>query len=277
MEDGQPIEHNMISRAIENAQSRVEGHNFEIRKTLIEYDDVMNQQREVIYRQRREALDGKSLKATIEDMIRTKAEEIADTFAEDRLPAEEWDLKGLKAAAYKQFNFRLNMDDPESLEGMDGNGLAELINEAAVKIYDQRESVVGADEFRHLERVVMLQTVDNLWKDHLLSMDHLKEGIGLRGYAQQNPLIVYKKEGYDMFQDMINRVQEETIGILYRIQIAEPEKIEEIRQPDEQQMFFSGGDEPEKKKPVKRTAKKIGRNAPCPCGSGKKYKKCCGK
>ena len=277
MEDGQPIEHNMISRAIENAQSRVEGHNFEIRKTLIEYDDVMNQQREVIYRQRREALDGKSLKSTIEDMIRTKAEDIADTFADERLPAEEWDLKALEAAVYKQFNFRLNIEDPENLDGMDRDALADLINEAAVKVYDQRESVIGSDEFRHLERVVMLQTVDNLWKDHLLSMDHLKEGIGLRGYAQQNPLIVYKKEGYDMFQDMIDRVQEETIGILFRIQIAEPEKIEEMRKPEEQQMFFSGGDEPEKKKPVKRSAKKVGRNAPCPCGSGKKYKKCCGR
>jgi preprotein translocase subunit SecA len=277
MEDGQPIEHNMISRAIENAQSRVEGHNFEIRKTLIEYDDVMNQQREVIYRQRREALDGKSLKSTIEDMIREKAENIADAFADERLPAEEWDLKALEAAVYKQFNFRLNIEDPENLDGMDRDALADVINEAAVKVYDQRESVIGSDEFRHLERVVMLQTVDNLWKDHLLSMDHLKEGIGLRGYAQQNPLIVYKKEGYDMFQDMIDRVQEETIGILFRIQIAEPEKIEEMRKPEEQQMFFSGGDEPEKKKPVKRSAKKVGRNAPCPCGSGKKYKKCCGR
>jgi preprotein translocase subunit SecA len=277
MEDGQPIEHNMISRAIENAQSRVEGHNFEIRKTLIEYDDVMNQQREVIYRQRREALDGKSLKTTVLEMIRDKAEQIADTFAQDRLPAEEWDLKGLEDAVYKQFNFRLNINGLQDQDGMNRSALADLINEAAVKIYDQRESVIGEEEFRHVERMVMLQTVDNLWKDHLLSMDHLKEGIGLRGYAQQNPLIVYKKEGYDMFQDMIDRVQEETIGILYRIQIAEPEKIEEIRKPDEQQMFFSGGDEPQKKKPVQRTAKKIGRNAPCPCGSGKKYKKCCGR
>ena len=122
----------------------------------------------------------------------------------------------------------------------------------------------------------MLQTVDNLWKDHLLSMDHLKEGIGLRGYAQQNPLIVYKKEGYEMFQEMIDRIKEETLGILYRIQIAEPKKMEEYRQPKQQQLTFSGGGEGEKKKPATRSAKKIGRNAPCPCGSGKKFKKCCG-
>ncbi|UCE57095.1 MAG: preprotein translocase subunit SecA [Desulfobacterales bacterium] len=277
MDEGEPIEHNMISRAIENAQSRVEGHNFEIRKTLLEYDDVMNQQREVIYRQRREALDGKSLKSSILEMIRDKAGDIADAFADEKYPPEEWDWKGLRTAVYKQFNIRLNAFDQDTLNDLTGGTLAELIFDAVSEVYDEREAAIGPDEFRHLERVVMLQTVDNLWKDHLLSMDHLKEGIGLRGYAQQNPLIVYKKEGYEMFQDMIERVKEEALGILFRIQIAEPKKIEEFRQPRQQRLIFSGGDEPEKKKPVKRASKKIGRNAPCPCGSGKKYKKCCGR
>ena len=277
MEEGEPIEHNMISRAIENAQSKVEGHNFDIRKQLLEYDDVMNQQREVIYRQRREALSGKDLKTEIQEMIRDKAEEIADTFAGDKPHAEEWDLKELRDVVYKQFNFRLNGFDEQTLDGLNRDGLAEIIFEEAGKIYLDREAAVGSEEFRHLERLVMLQTVDNLWKDHLLSMDHLKEGIGLRGYAQQNPLIVYKKEGYELFQDMIGRIKEETLGILYRIQIAEPKKIDDYRQPRQQQLAFSGGGEPEQKKPAKRSAKKIGRNAPCPCGSGKKYKKCCGK
>jgi preprotein translocase subunit SecA len=277
MEEGEPIEHNMISRAIENAQSKVEGHNFDIRKQLIEYDDVMNQQREVIYRQRREALSGKDLKAEIQEMIRDKAENIADSFAGDNPHAEEWDLKELRDVVYKQFNFRLNGFDEHTLDGLNRDGLAEIIYEEAGKIYQDREVAVGSEEFRHLERLVMLQTVDNLWKDHLLSMDHLKEGIGLRGYAQQNPLIVYKKEGYELFQDMIDRVKEETLGILYRIQIAEPEKIDDYRQPKQQQLAFSGGGESQQKKPAKRSAKKIGRNAPCPCGSGKKYKKCCGK
>jgi len=277
MDEGEPIEHNMISRAIENAQSKVEGHNFEIRKTLLEYDDVMNQQREVIYRQRREALNGKSLKPSILEMIRDKAEEIAGAFADEKLVPQEWDWKGLNAAVYKQFNISLNTFDQDTLDELDRDALAERVFETVSQLYDEREAVIGPDEFRHLERVVMLQTVDNLWKDHLLSMDHLKEGIGLRGYAQQNPLIVYKKEGYEMFQDMIERVKEETLGILFRIQIAEPKKIEEIRQPRQQSLFFSGGDEPETKKPVKRASKKIGRNAPCPCGSGKKYKKCCGR
>jgi preprotein translocase subunit SecA len=277
MEEGEPIEHNMISRAIENAQSKVEGHNFDIRKQLLEYDDVMNQQREVIYRQRREALSGKDLKAEIQEMIRDKAEEIADSFAGDNPHPEEWDLKELRDVVYKQFNFRLNGFDEQTLDGLNRDGLAELIYEEAGNIYQQREAAVGSEEFRQLERLVMLQTVDNLWKDHLLSMDHLKEGIGLRGYAQQNPLIVYKKEGYELFQDMIDRVKEETLGILYRIQIAEPEKIDDFRQPKQQQLAFSGGGEPAQKKPAKRSAKKIGRNAPCPCGSGKKYKKCCGR
>ena len=277
MEEGEPIEHNLISKAIENAQSRVEGHNFDIRKQLIEYDDVMNQQREVIYRQRREALAGKSLKPSILEMIREKAEEIAAVFAEDRVPADEWDLKGLKAAVYKQFNFRLPDFDAETSDGLNRDGLAELIYENAARLYDQREAAVGEEDFRQLERVVMLQTVDNLWKDHLLSMDHLKEGIGLRGYAQQDPLVIYKKEGYEMFQEMIHRIKEETLGILFRIQIAEPEKIETIRKPPEQQMVFSAGGDGEKQKPTKRASKKIGRNDPCPCGSGKKYKKCCGR
>ena len=277
MEEGEPIEHNMISRAIENAQAKVEGHNFDIRKQLIEYDDVMNQQREVIYRQRREALAGKSLKDSILEMIRDKAEEIADATAGNDAHAEEWDVKEIRDAVYKQFNFRLNSFNQETLDGLNRDGLAQLIFEAAENIYEERETVIGSDETRQLERVVMLQTVDSLWKDHLLSMDHLKEGIGLRGYAQQNPLIVYKKEGYELFQDMINRIQEETLGILYRIQIAEPERIDDLRQPRQQEMVFSGGGESVKKKPQTRSAGKVGRNAPCPCGSGKKYKKCCGR
>ena len=277
MPDGEPIEHNMISRAIENAQARVEGHNFEIRKQLLEYDDVMNQQREVIYRQRREALDGKSLKPSIVEMIREKADEIADVFADEKTSAEEWDLKGIRDAVFKQFNFRLNSFDTETLEDLERDGLTDVIFEAASKVYDQRETAIGSEDFRQLERVVMLQTVDNLWKDHLLSMDHLKEGIGLRGYAQQNPLIVYKKEGFEMFNDMISRVKDETLGILFRIQIEEPKKIDDLRQPKEQKLAFSGGGEPEKPKTAQRKSKKVGRNAPCPCGSGKKYKKCCGR
>jgi preprotein translocase subunit SecA len=237
----------------------------------------MNQQREVIYRQRREILIGKDLKASIIEMIADKSEEIAASVAAEGIPAEEWDFKAIADAVFKQFNFRVETPDEDTLDGLTQEGLAELINESALKVYEEREAAIGSDEFRYLERIVMLQTLDSLWKDHLLSMDHLKEGIGLRGYAQQNPLLVYKKEGFDMFSDMIARAQEETLGILYRIQIAEPENIEEFGKPQEQPFSYSGSDAPEKKKPEKRASKKIGRNAPCPCGSGKKYKKCCGR
>ena len=277
MEEGEPIEHNLISKAIENAQAKVEGHNFDIRKQLIEYDDVMNQQREVIYRQRREALTGKSLKSSIVDMICEKAEDIADIFADEKALPEEWDINGLNEAVFKQFNFRLGRIDEDTLEGLTGEGLAQLISDAAIKVYDEKEAEIEAENIRNLERVVMLQTVDNLWKDHLLSMDHLKEGIGLRGYAQQNPLIIYKKEGFEMFQDMISRIKEEIVGVLFRVQIAEPEKIGNLRRSAEQNLVFSSADDIERKKPVRRTQKKIGRNDPCPCGSGKKYKKCCGR
>ena len=277
MQEGEPIEHGLISRAIENAQAKVEGHNFDIRKHLLEYDDVMNQQREVIYKQRREALDGKNLKETIEDIIFDKASGIAEAFADEKTLPEEWDFKGIDEAVFKQFNLRIGKPDEDTLDGLTSEGLAQMIYEAAIAAYHEKETLIGPDEFRNLERYILLQTVDQLWKDHLLSMDHLKEGIGLRGYAQQNPLLVYKKEGFEMFQDMISRVQEETLSILYRIQLAEPEDLEKLHKPEEPPLVFSGGDmAPPKKKPATRSDKKVGRNAPCPCGSGKKFKKCCG-
>ncbi len=278
MEDGEPIEHNLISRAIENAQSKVEGHNFDIRKHLLEYDDVMNQQREVIYRQRRDLLMGEDIHDTIEDMINEKAEEIAADFADERVLPEDWDMKGLSDAVFKQYNFRLAPFDKDTLDGLNEEGLAQEIVDQAMATYAQREKVIGLDTLRHLERVVMLQTVDNLWKDHLLSMDHLKEGIGLRGYAQQNPLLVYKKEGFELFQDLIERIKEETIAIMFRIQLAEPQSLKEMQKEQNQNLVFSGSDgQPAKKQPQRRADKKVGRNDPCPCGSGKKYKKCCGK
>jgi len=198
LEEGEPIEHNLISKAIENAQAKVEGHNFDIRKQLLEYDDVMNQQREVIYRQRREALRGSDLRSSFMDMIYEKAEEIAHEFADESVLPEDWDLKGLSKAVFKQFNFGLDSFDSDTLDGLTTERLAQLIYDSALKVYDEKEAAIGTEDFRHLERIIMLQTVDSLWKDHLFSMDHLKEGIGLRGYAQQNPLIVYKKEGFDM-------------------------------------------------------------------------------
>ncbi|MFZ7126331.1 MAG: preprotein translocase subunit SecA [Desulfobacterales bacterium] len=276
LEEGEPIEHKLISRAIENAQSKVEGRNFEIRKQLLEYDDVMNQQREVIYRQRREALFGGDLKEAVQDMIGELAEGIASTHADEKLHPEEWDFKAIQEAVFKQFNFRIKRPEADAMDALTPESLADYITDAALEIYAEREERIGSRDMRALERIVMLQTVDTLWKDHLLSMDHLKEGIGLRGYAQQNPLLVYKKEGFELFQDLIHRIREETTALLYRVQIAEPESLEDFRKPKEQNLVFSGGDAGVKKKPVKKE-KKVGRNAPCPCGSGKKFKHCCGR
>jgi len=279
MEEGEPIENALISRAIENAQAKVEGHNFEIRKQLLEYDDVMNQQREVIYQQRREALTGENLKPAIDAIIGEMAAQMASDCVDERLPADEWDWKTLEERIRKQFNFDLPSPDADTLDGLNTDGLAQYIEDAALAVYQEREKTIGSDNMRTLERHIMLMTVDNLWKDHLLSMDHLKEGIGLRGYAQQNPLIVYKKEGFEMFQDMVERIKEEAVGILYRVQLAESEDVEQLQRPREQPLVFSGGGDgpPPKKKPVRKAQKKIGRNAPCPCGSGKKYKHCCGR
>jgi preprotein translocase subunit SecA len=277
LEDGEPIEHNLISRAIENAQTKVEGHNFDIRKHLLEYDDVMNQQREVIYRQRRDLLRGENIHDTILEMISEKADAIAAIYADDRISPADWDFKALTDAVYKQFNFRLAEFDTDTMDGLSQEGLAQEIYDQAIAAHAEREKQFGPDTMRHLERLIMLQTVDTLWKDHLLSMDHLKEGIGLRGYAQQNPLLVYKKEGFELFQNLIERIKEETLSLLLRVQLAEPESLEQIRKPQEKELIFSGsGNAAHKKAPVRREIKKVGRNDPCPCGSGKKYKKCCG-
>ena len=278
LEKGEPIEHGLISRAIENAQSKVEGHNFDIRKHLLEYDDVMNQQREVIYRQRRDLLSGDDIHEAVQDMVNDKAEEIASEFADERILPEDWDFKGMSDAVFKQFNYRLKPFDKDLLDGLNQEGLAQEIYDQAMAFYADREKMIGHDTMRHLERIVMLQTVDNLWKDHLLSMDHLKEGIGLRGYAQQDPLIVYKKEGFDLFQDLIERIKQETLAILFRIQLAEPQSLQDMQRAQDQELVYSGGEStPAKKQPKRREEKKIGRNDPCPCGSGKKYKKCCGR
>ncbi|MFH1154242.1 MAG: preprotein translocase subunit SecA [Pseudomonadota bacterium] len=275
IEEGEPIEHALISRAIENAQSKVEGHNFEIRKQLIEYDDVMNQQREVIYRQRREALLNEDLSPVIMDMLEERAWQIVAEVEEDKIPVRDWNLDALNEAVIRQFNLNPNLKTslPDS---MTREELVQIIIDAAKKRYADKEQVVGATEMRQLERYVMLQTVDTLWKDHLLNMDHLKEGIGLRGYAQQNPLIIYKKEGYEMFQGLVERIHEETLGILFRIQLARADDLEAMERREQKNLSFSHSDSSAMRTPIKRAESKVGRNDPCSCGSGKKFKKCCG-
>ena len=276
IEEGQPIEHNLISKAIENAQKKVEGQNFDIRKHLLEYDDVMNKQREVIYEQRRSALKGEELWSNIDDILEEVIDDILDEYVDEKLHQEEWNLKGLDERVYKQFSLKLNFSelnrDDLSIETVK----EKIVSGVRTLLHDKKKDF-GEDITDYLMKVIMLQSIDTHWKDHLLAMDHLKEGIGLRGYGQKDPKREYQMEGYNMFTDMIYRIKEDTLEKLSMVQIQKEEEIEQIHRPSTNNYVFSHGDAAGVSKTIKRESKKIGRNAPCPCGSGKKYKKCCGK
>ena len=276
MEEGHPIEHGLISRAIENAQKKVEGQNFNIRKQLIEYDDVMNQQREIIYEQRRQALEEEDLQPVIMDMIEDIVDDLVENHTREETHPEEWDLRGLEEAFLSQFSMTLSFEG-NALEDFTQEGIREFLLEKARNGYSQKEEEWGPEIARDMERLVTLQTVDQRWREHLLAMDHLKEGIGLRGYAQQNPLIEYKREGLEMFQEMVEQIKGEILQMLFRIQVATQEETEHLQEAQQQPLLLSHGESAagSKRKPARRSAK-VGRNQPCPCGSGKKYKKCCG-
>ncbi len=275
MAEDEPIEHRLISKAIENAQSRVEDHNFSIRKNIIEYDDVMNQQREIIYRQRREALQGGTLKPAVFDMIEDMLDAIIEDYTAEKTYAEDWNLDGLNTETLRIFGLQPNLT-VESLEDTAREALREELLELVQKRYEAREQEFSEPIMRDLENYILLQTVDALWKDHLLNMDYLKEGIGLRSYGQQDPLVAYKREGHEMFQQMIDRVKEETLQKLFHIQIQREEQLQEMRAEQEDQPMFYGPPEGSPKQQAVRKDGKVGRNDPCPCGSGKKYKKCHG-
>ncbi len=277
MEEGHPIEHGLISRAIENAQKKVEGQNFNIRKQLIEYDDVMNQQREIIYEQRRQALEEEDLQPVIMDMIEDIVDDLVENHTQEETPPEEWDLRGLQEAFLTQFSMALSFEG-NAAEDFTQEGIREFLLEKARNGYSQKEEEWGPEIARDMERLVTLQTVDQRWREHLLAMDHLKEGIGLRGYAQQDPLIEYKREGLEMFQEMVEQIKGEILQMLFRIQVATQEETEHLQEAQQQPLLLSHGESAagSKRKPARRSAK-VGRNQPCPCGSGKKYKKCCGR
>jgi preprotein translocase subunit SecA len=277
MEEGQPIEHNLISKAIENAQKKVEGQNFEIRKHLLEYDDVMNQQREVIYKQRKDVLSGKDLWQTVEDMMEDVVEEIIAEYADENLRPEEWNLKGLEDFVYKEFNLKPNFSDFAQNDGIDTEYIYETIISGVKELLHEKESRFGKPLMEQVMRIIMLQSIDMHWKDHLLAMDHLREGIGLRGYGQKDPKREYQKEGYDMFVDMIYRIKEDALEKLCWVQVQMEEDIERVQKTQQENYVMSRGDTGATPETVKREGVKVGRNAPCPCGSGKKYKKCCGK
>ncbi len=281
MQEGEPIEHQMLSKAIENAQRKVEAHNFEIRKHLLEYDDVMNKQREVVYGLRKQIMKGENLREEIYAYIEEISQRLAESYFDEKLPPEEWDWKGLDETLRVRFGVEKSIRDIETLPVSLGE-LTQLIESFLKDAYARQVELFGDEEMSMAERFIMLQNLDTIWKDHLLNMDHLREGIGLRGYGQKDPLQEYKKEGYEMFLEMVRRFREETVSLLLRIRPMRPEEVEELearrRSQQERELRMSHGDEEAPKpKPVRRKNKKIGRNEPCPCGSGKKYKKCCGR
>jgi len=281
MEEGVPIEHGLVTRAIENAQKKVEAHNFDIRKHLLEYDDVMNKQREVIYNQRREVLKSEDLKQDVLEMAEGLADEILSRYGDKELHPADWDVIGLREGLHHQFNLRVDFKT-EELDHLTVDGLAEMVTQKVTEAYRDKEKRFGAPMLRQLEKLIMLQTIDSLWKDHLLNMDHLKEGIGLRGYGQKNPLQEYQKEGFEMFEEMIHRVQEDVVQKLFTVEIARESMANDIemQQPRPQRMVMSHASENVETghgSQAKRHSEKVGRNDPCPCGSGRKYKRCCGK
>jgi preprotein translocase SecA subunit len=281
MEEGEPIEHGLVTRAIENAQKRVEAHNFDIRKHLLEYDDVMNKQREIIYQQRRNFLSSDDLKNEVLEMIEPLVDEaVTGSVSADAEP-EEWDWKGLDDALFRQFNLRLAVSEDQRHE-LSFAALEEAVREQVLHTYEAREQAFTPPVLRYLEKMILLQTVDSLWKDHLLSMDHLKEGIGLRGYGQRNPLQEYQKEAFAMFEELLQSLQTDVVEKLFTVQVTRQEDARRIEQPrampQRQVLVSNSGQVAAQAKPqqTRREAAKVGRNDLCPCGSGKKYKKCHG-
>jgi preprotein translocase subunit SecA len=315
MEEGVPIEHRLITRAISNAQSKVEAHNFDIRKHLLEYDDVMNKQREVVYTRRRNLLSGEGLREEVMEIAEGLAETTIATAVDADAPPAEWDWKALDDSIARQFAIRIPFSDEER-ENAGIGAVADRVLDGFTQLYESKEREFTPGVMRQIEKIVMLQTLDALWKDHLLNMDHLKEGIGLRGYGQKNPLQEYQKEGFDLFGAMLGRFESEVVSRMATVQVAQQQQapsrvrvVEPAREPSEsagepppadqpsaetlammerlearrraveqqqRQTQLSAGGQVLKTETVKRDAEKVGRNDPCPCGSGKKYKKCHG-
>ncbi|MBN2332724.1 MAG: preprotein translocase subunit SecA [Deltaproteobacteria bacterium] len=282
IEDGEPIQHAMISKAIENAQRRVEGHNFDIRKQLLEYDDVMNKQRETIYSRRREILGQDDLREVVFDYMDEVAADLLDQLVADKEPPASWDREALAVSFAKTFALSIDFfRDQMMADVVDKGSLLEKIYLRLREFYDQREKELGADTLRQLEKIVLLHTLDTLWKEHLYNIDQLKEGIGLRGYGQKDPLREYQREGFDMFVAMLAKMKEDAVTQLCYVRVTREEEVEALDQQSRKQTEVvlsrgQGVDEAGKRKPVQKTTAKIGRNDPCPCGSGKKYKRCCG-
>ncbi len=278
MEEDEPIEHSLITRSIEHAQKKVEARNFDIRKHVLEYDDVMNQQREVMYGERRKILTGDNLRENIRGMVNHIIKAEMNQYANEKLYPEEWQLDELIKDAEKIYALPGQLNQSE-LEEMSRDELKEFLEKVAEDNYQKREETFSPEVMRELEKVIMLRVVDNKWMEHLDHMDMLREGINLRAYGQRNPLVEYKIEALSMFEEMEANIQDQIASLMYHVAVVtqEQEKLEDRLQ----NARASHGDETSpaesKKQPKKNDGKKIGRNDPCPCGSGKKYKNCCGK
>ncbi len=272
VEDGEQIEHKMLSNAIEKAQKKIESNNYGIRKNLLEYDQVMNEQREIIYEERRRVLDGESMRDTVYNMITEYVENLVDRCVSPDVDPEEWDLTGLEVSLHDVIP-QLKFPTAKEIEDMQQKELKHLLKEKAVKAYEGKEAEFPEPEqIREMERVVLLKVIDAKWMDHIDDMDQLRQGIGLQAYGQRDPLVEYKMMGYDMFGEMTNAIAEMTIKTLFNIRVEQKVEREQVAK-----VTGTNKDETAVRAPKKREEKKIYPNDPCPCGSGKKYKQCCGR
>jgi len=273
MDEDSPIENALVNKSIESAQTRVEGYHFDMRKHLVEYDDVVNKHREVIYSERRKILGGTDLKANILSMVKEELQGIAASHAGDE-HGLDWDPKGLIADVSTIFPLppTLNAD---TLSQMKPKQIEDKLVEQAEAIYEEREKELSPDNMRTLERLIMLRTIDNLWVEHLTMMEHMRQGIGLMAVGQRDPLVAYKREGHNMFQNLLDTIQHDVAHTIYHVSIVRKEA--PAQAPSVMAQVAAGGADGARKQPLKTAGKKVGRNDPCPCGSGKKYKKCCGR
>jgi preprotein translocase subunit SecA len=292
MEEGEAIEHPWVTKAIENAQRKVEAHNFDIRKHLLEYDDVANDQRKVVYQQRAELLETEDISDAIQAILHDVVEGVINAHIPPGSLEEQWDVAGLTEALESQFGLRLPIKDwLDKDESLHEGTLRERIQEEIVRYYQDKERAIGAEMMRRLEKDVMLQILDHHWKEHLAAMDYLRQGIGLRGYAQKDPKQEYKREAFEMFQQMLERIKRDVVSVLTRVQVRSEQELEVMEEQDRRQqaMEFQHADAQnplspaeeaaaaDKVQPYRREGRKIGRNEPCFCGSGKKFKHCHGR
>jgi preprotein translocase subunit SecA len=274
-QEDQPIESKLVTKAVESAQKRVEGNNFDIRKIVLQYDDVMNQQREVIYKQRREVLSSETIREVVMSMLTAVIERVVDAHCEDNDVPEEWELQAIADFANSTV-LREGQLTEEQLTGKEKEEIVDTVLELVEQLYDAREQEIGTETIREFEKVVVLRAVDSKWMDHIDAMDQLRQGIHLRAYGGTDPLREYQFEGYEMFQSMIGRIQEEVAQYIMKAQVQNNLERQEVAQ-GQVATTSDGSSKPKPPRPMKRTLEKIGRNDLCPCGSAKKYKLCCGR